>query len=959
MFRSRKTLLPSFALLALLLAGCGGGSGGGGSGGGSGDSDGNSGSTITEAPYTDDEGADLSSVTLAVDEAAPMEWVEVLDLPEGFTTADGHVLYLPDEASGDPWSRDDALLMPLLIDGSDDDAIYLAAPLLELDGAGARMVVTDGLSHSAVLDLNLLPLPARRANAGDELIDAIDDMLKAGTEALGKTYPDEWEKWRDGSYNQLPPHLAPLALAWTEVMDPENPVSLVNRTYDEGERELLERVLAHRNREGRLLVETIQELAAATRDGDTLLDEASQTTPVMSSFTPPLTAGSGPIAQSIDTAPGALSAGDSGDVPTAFVDGQPFFQIHGPDALSLRLNEYVTARQLGRNIERATDIAELGGMVLTVAIPGGAGAVGSRLVGQAATRRVASFVTTSVAALGGYSAAAQWFLPCCIPDLEAELDPASGHVAFEDETPNQVKLVSVEARAESIGVNLLKEAFDRALSTLKGQLSTAGKERLSSQVKDSLDPALLKELGGDDAVIESEILVETVMGQLGVEFTGGAELVFFWEGVDLMGAEPQRWLNHEINTLGNVGTPIIEQAGTGSDRYEFKLVAPAAFERQDSLLTILTDTDELPAQIAGHTRPVSLDYIDITFNPPSLKVEEDDIVLPFTVTISNSRLFSADDPWIGIPLELEPDIGEVELVSSTNDGVFQFNYLVPDDGIPPGVIVTVSTESIIESGLRDPDNDPPPRTGSMFITADPVIVDVFPRNVCLSGGETQQYEAIHPVLGTPVDVEWSASSGSINSDGLYTAASSSGSATVTATSTEDPDVSDSVQVTLGSCICSWSAAVKGDPFASDSFFGDQGGINVSLNDARTAYESVWIFDDTTSVEVTFSESIPVGGSGPLMRSTGDPGGGLISGQGYLGVDIQTEQPLPPHEIQITEREPLSGGDGTSVALAGRVTGLVQGSKFGLPLEDQPPPADWVIEFKGTFRPEATGRLGCR
>lgn len=585
--------------------------------------------------------------------------------------------------------------------------------------------------------------------------------------------------------------------------------------------------------------------------------------------------------------------------------------------------------------------------------------MGSRLLGQTATRRVASFVTTSVAALGGYSAASQWFLPCCIPDLEAEIDPASGQIPFEDEAPNQIKLVSVEARAESIGVNLLKEAFERALSSLQGELSKAGKERMANQIKGSLDPALLEELGGDEAEIESTLLVEAVMGQLGAEFAGGAEVIFFWEGVNLMGSEPQRWLNHEISTLGNVGTPIIEQAGTGSDRYEFELVAPAAFERQESLLTILTDTEELPAQIAGHTRSVSLEYIDVTFDPPSLKVEEDDIVLPFTVSITNSRLLAADDPWIGIPLELEPNIGAVELVESTSDGVFQFNYLVPDDGIPPGVIVTVSTEAISESGLRAPGNDPPPRTGSMFITADPVIVDVIPRSVCLSSGESQQYQAIHPVFGTPIDVEWSASSGSINSDGLYTAASNSGSATVTATSVENSEVSASVQVTLGSCTCSWTAAVMGDPVAADSFFGDQGGINVSLNDARTAYESVWVFDNTTSVTVTFSESIPVGGSGPLMRSTGDPAGGLISGQGYLGVDIQNDQPLPPHEIEITEREPLSGGDGTSVALAGRITGLVQGTKPGLPLEDQPPPAEWSIEFQGTFRPEATGRLGCR
>lgn len=230
----------------------------------------------------------------------------------------------------------------------------------------------------------------RRNGAIEELLGALDDMLEASTQALGKDYPEEWENWRANSFNQIPYHLLPLVTAWHEIANEENPVALINRQYDDDERELLERILAHRNRDDRLLVEIIEGLVSDLESRDTLLEEAAATSPVMtateqalpSAFTASGLTPEGPMTH---------GAGAPADLPRQSIDGQLFFAINEPQDLADLLEAYANARTLGENIERATDIAEIGVQVLAVALPGGgASVVGTRLIGQVATRRRAS-----------------------------------------------------------------------------------------------------------------------------------------------------------------------------------------------------------------------------------------------------------------------------------------------------------------------------------------------------------------------------------------------------------------------------------------------------------------------------------------------------------------------------------------------------------------------------------------
>ncbi len=948
MIRSRKTLLPSFALLALFLAACGGGSGGGGGGN---DTDGGS----DGAPLTDADSADVSEVALANSVAGPMEWVEVVGLPEGFDTTDGHVRLLPADFEDDPWAADEALILPLVQDArDDDDAIYLVAPLLDPEAIDTKLVISSGGSHSGELHLEILALPPRREGAIVELLDALEDMLEASTQALGKEYPAEWENWRADSFHQLPNHLLPLVVAWHEIANEDNPVALINREYDEDERELLERILAHRNRDDRLLVEIIEGLVSDLESGDTLLDEAAATTPVMTSTDEALTnafTASRPTTQ----APVTHGAGAPADLPRHPVDGQLFFPIHEPSDLAALLEAYANARILGQNIERATDIAEIGVQVLAVALPGGgASVVGTRLIGQTATRRVAAFLTGTAAGIAGVSAAAQWFLPCCIVDMDVDLDPADGRISEEDALANQVKLTGVSAQVESIGVNLARKAIDRALGKIREQVD-APVNAATDALTDSANLVTLEQKAVDEIIGNP---TDPLFERIEEELPQGAEIVLTWKDIDLMGNEPQRWLEDSVATLGNAGEPIIAKASTTQDRYEFELLVPEAFDHRQSLLTIQTNTDELRAQVAGETRPINLDYIDLEFEPSTIRVEPDDQD-PVTVTLT---VHNAIEPWIETPLELEAEFGTIEQTNYDGEGVYTFEYVPPPDGLPDGAgIITVTATSISEAGIRAPANDPPPRTADLLITGTRQIPLITPRRACVGAGETQQYNAVDLFTGEDLEPEWSADGGSITQDGLFTASSGSGSGTVTATVDEE---SQSVTVVLGDCSCYFDASMQGSGVsANDGHAGNTEGFLLEYGDE--GYDGIWFFGDTSSAETMTSmlfsidPPIPAGGSGPIERTSTASIISFIGGESFSTNTRTGQGPnFPPLEFSITQRERLSANHVLPVLLEGTIRGDVW--HFKLDEEGAEENAAFLnISFTASLRNITAGGLSCQ
>lgn len=918
--------IAAILFLTVFMVACGGG----------GDSSGKSVDSGVGAPFTDPEGADLSGVSLAQTGAAPMEWVEVLGLPEGVGQSDVHIKYLPAALDENPWSSDEALIMPLYVEIADDsDRVFLAAPLFELEGSAAKMVVSDGKSHSGLLNLELLPLPAPRAGAIDELTVALEDLLKAGTEALGKDYPEEWEGWRDQSYNQIPEYLLPLALFWHETANRDNPNALVNRSFDAEERELLERILAHRSRQGNLFVETVENLAQATRDGNTLLDEAAATTPVMTSSSPLLNS-----QRIVSQSQVRVSA--SSTLPTRELDGRRFSQINGPEDLAGLLQEFKDARELSENIEMATDIADIGVTVVTVASTGAAGgglakAAGS-LTGKSVTRRATAFVVTSLARLAGYSQTAQWFLPCCIPDMQVEIDPADGRILSEDEVANQIRLVSATGQVESAGVNLVKEAFDEVLGQIQGQFDEVAGEEIEKLPLSAITTELIPD--------DSDPLYQEISDRVNI----GANLVLVWENIDLMGFEPQRWLTHDTDTFAGAGSPIIQQASTSSQQYEFELKSPEAFERQSSLLRFRTNTDELPAPQAIDTRQISLEYIDIEFEPSVIRVDHD---TP-EVTVVTMTVTGANDTNVELPLQLDPDFGTLVQTGTGENGVYTFDYIKPAGELPSG-IATVTATSIAQTGVRADFNNPTPRTANLLISPLAQRVDVTPGSACLGAGETKQFQALDPVTGEPVEVRWSAGRGSINASGLYTAPAGDGSDTITAST--DTSAS-SAQITVADCSCTFTASLSGPGVsAADSYAAAQGGLVLSLS--GSSYDGISFFSDGASTVLiwSFDTPLPFGATGPASTSTRAGVGSSMNGESFSSTDLLSGASLPALDVSISERQLLGFGAPNAVSMAGTISGTVSVPDFA---EGESINAALNIEFSGlfTFRPPGPSTLNC-
>ncbi|MEX1056439.1 MAG: hypothetical protein WED11_01805, partial [Natronospirillum sp.] len=380
-----------------------------------------------------------------------------------------------------------------------------------------------------------------------------------------------------------------------------------------------------------------------------------------------------------------------------------------------------------------------------------------------------------------------------------------------------------------------------------------------------------------------------------------------------------------------------------SHQYEFKLRTPEAFDRQSSLLRFRTNTDELPAPEAIHTLEVGLEYVDLQFEPSVIRVDEDSQDQPVAVTLTVTH---AHDTEIELPLQLDPDFGTIVQTGTENDGVYTFEYTPPAGDLPSGGIAEVPAKSIAQTGIRTPGNNPPPRIANLLIAPKAQPVDIVPRATCLSSGETQQFQALDPLSREPVDVTWSASRGSISDSGLYTASGGNGQATVTA-STETH--SSSAQIAIGDCSCSFTASVSGGSVgASDSFFGAQGGVVLSLGES--GYDGIQFFGEgeaasnMTALMWTFETPLAFGATGPGSTSIRAHVGSILRGEGFSSTDMGTGTLLPPLEVTITRRQPLGYGHTNAVSMAGTITGTVSVSN----LPEDPVSASLDITFDGLF-----------
>lgn len=812
---------------------------------------------------------------------------------------------------------------------------HLVVPLLDPDGADIEVTFTDGESSSAEMSLTISSLPAAQSGALDDLESAIEGMLQAATEALDKTYPDEWEHWRGQELNQMPEYLMPLMRTWTAFFDDENPEAWVNRDLDADSTELLERILA-----GSTVI-------AAIEGQKDFLDSGESTLNRVSGGTTGLSLGISP--QTIQFDDRSARGGEIAPRSSDNWELESLITINDANDLQFWINEYQDARRFQRDLELFDDTvgAYLTFVATAASIPAGGSAGAGSMAARLAALETVSNVASTFANVSGIS---MWFLPCCNLELNTTLNLDDGVIEEEDAEANQISLDAAEGRIESPGVDLTRELAERVV----GQLASVLNDQIGEVASDYLGNVATEFIDdwGADAAAD----------QFLSQFPSGAEMVFYWEGIDLMAGEPQKWLEVELDTFASAGTPIVEQAPTGDDRMEFRLTTPEAFMRQDSMLRFRTNYDELETSSAIDTQEIELNYIELNFDPARINLtENDDEPIPFSLTIDNSILHPDDEEFVELPLFMDQDIGEVEFLER-NGNVLDFHYHPPDDYPGANTIIEVSTFSTSSKGIRG-DSDAPLRSGTLFITTEPELVDIVPRRGCLASGETLQFEAYDPLTGEPAsNVTWSASSGSVSSSGLFTAPGSSGDVTVTATTDTE---SSSATITVGECACYWDARVSGDFFGADSKAGKVASLTLVFDGDQ--YTGVQMFGDgespntLTTIMLDFEQPVARNTSGPTTTTATFDMPGNVMGES-IGLEIfMTGGALPPLTVNITEREAVN--DPTlpeqSVQMAGTISGMV--TQFNLLPQPHQLYANLNIEFSGifSFRPPTNDTINCQ
>ncbi len=116
-------------------------------------------------------------------------------------------------------------------------------------------------------------------------------------------------------------------------------------------------------------------------------------------------------------------------------------------------------------------------------------------------------------------------------------------------------------------------------------------------------------------------------------------------------------------------------------------------------------------------------------------------------------------------------------------------HTVTLSGLTPGTTYHLRVRSHDSDGVLAVGLD------STLAVAAPVMVALSPSNTTISSGATQQFMATVSNTANPA-VTWSATAGSVNSSGLFTASSVSSPASVTVTATSQADPSKSASSTL-------------------------------------------------------------------------------------------------------------------------------------------------------------------
>jgi hypothetical protein len=517
---------------------------------------------IRKGPY------DFSNTGLARDGADPFELVEVTGLPDSTDVTDVYAEYEL-EGSGEPIRPEAESGVAYLVEPDQRDGTYLLAPLAEADGAQVRLKITDGRSYSGALSLDVqaLPSPGTAAGAFDELQDALDTLVRKSTEAVGLSYPDDLRAGLDDP-ESVDPALTELFRAYDMVSNPDNPRSFTNLEFEGEELGLTERLVTHMRFAGQAdavggFVESddapIHDVGAALRSAEAV--ESPNTVPSSNS---PQASGA--------SYPREFQPGDP-----LVLNGPAVYAIDGPQTLSTKMKEYRTARRRLRDVRQAEEILDhtvsAMGLVAIVASFG------------SATPAVTSIKTglevglTASSVLLGVETVATAFLPCCAVETRFEQIPSGDHIDVHNEDEKEPQLVVVDVRVDvKSDKNMPQGLFGRVLDELEGQVTDGVMDRVDRKLSEM-----------ESSVVEYGI--SSVFDQANLN----REIYFEWPNVDLMGDDPDRWLESEIRSAGY--DPIVWNQPQPEEGRLTAVLDPVGFSGNETATNILNvdrDADHFP-----------------------------------------------------------------------------------------------------------------------------------------------------------------------------------------------------------------------------------------------------------------------------------------------------------------------------------------------------------------------------
>lgn len=461
----------------------------------------------------------------------------------------------------------------------------------------------------------------------------------------------------------------------------------------------------------------------------------------------------------------------------------------------------------------ASGAASAAGVIAVVGAATGVGAAPAATVAAALGAASAVYTTTKLALeadAGNY------------PTTFVTLDAAVDIPTFNEDYTEQGNVTKVNVVAASTGFNASESFSSIAAATGMGLAGAVASTAKGAQEF----PGLV-----DATTAGAAILEESAMGEA---LKSGEEALEFCA---------QRWTVPIMDTrfveLFAVNNVI--KVDDSAMTYEPKKVG-------NDTLRFETRADFFPGAFAIADVAVETLRLEVVAMPDEIEVKRAGEVIDVVAEIENA------DTW---DLVWETEQGDwvdgMTQVTDSRETTRRLETPTDKDLYP----FSVNIESLSETGLRKPPRDD--RDATVRITLQNLIVSPDPGKV-LKNNQLQFAATSND--GTPREVTWTATGGTIDDAGLYTAGKTPGTFSVTATAVDDPSVSETVTVTIhdGECfIGTWL-------LRSDEFFdqiGAQFGGEISH---RSGENRLVVREDGTyttvrdawSYEVASSEGTVVG-----------------------------------------------------------------------------------------------------